>query len=102
MNQALPGDTIIVLPGAYTEEVVIAKDLTLKGGGRTTVIKSPPTLTPSAQESLNGKPVAAVVRITDGAHVRMSGFSVTGRYLAAPMSTALAWHTIRGDLSSNK
>lgn len=78
VNQALPGDTIIVLPGTYTEEVVIDKDLTLKGGGPTTVIKSPPTLTPSAQESLNGKPVAAVVRITDGAHARMSGFTVTG------------------------
>lgn len=79
VNEATPGDTIRVLPGTYTEQIVIAKDLTLKGAGLgTTVIKSPLTLTPFAQNLRNGKPTAAVVRITDRAHVRMSGFTVSG------------------------
>ena len=33
MNAATPGTTIIVRSGTYTEEIVIAKDLTLKGDG---------------------------------------------------------------------
>jgi hypothetical protein len=79
VNAAMPGATIKVRRGTYTEEIVIAKDLTIRGAGvDVTVIRAPLTLTPFAQHLVNGKPVAAVVRITDGAHVSLSGFTVTG------------------------
>ena len=79
VNAAKAGATIEVRPGTYTEQIVIAKDLTLKGaGGGKTIIKAPSTLTPFAQDILSSTPVAAIVGITDGANVRMSGFTVTG------------------------
>jgi parallel beta-helix repeat protein len=78
VDAAPPGATIKVRPGTYTEEIVIAKDLTLQGVNTgKTIIKAPPTLTPFARR-LNGEAVAAVVLITDAAHVRVSGFTVTG------------------------
>jgi parallel beta-helix repeat protein len=79
VDAAAPGDTIKVRRGTYTEEIVIGKDLTLKGDGvDETVIEAPATLTAFAQHLGNGKPVGAVVRITDGAHVSLSGLTVTG------------------------
>src|SRR5262249_38567807 len=33
VNAAAPGDTLMVRPGTYTEEVVIGKDLDLRGAG---------------------------------------------------------------------
>lgn len=78
VDAAAPGGTIKVRKGIYTEEVVIGKDLTLKGEGiDEATIKAPPTLTPFARR-LNGEAVAAVVLITDAARVRMTGFTVSG------------------------
>jgi parallel beta-helix repeat protein len=79
VNAAAPGTTIRVRRGTYTEQIVIAKDLTLKGEGMgKTIIKSPSTLTPFALNTLNNIPVATIVQITDGAHVRLSEVTVTG------------------------
>ena len=79
VNAATPGATIKVRRGTYTEQIVIAKDLTLKGDGMgKTIIKSPSTLTPFAENTLSGIPVATIVQITDGAHVRLSEVTVTG------------------------
>ncbi|WP_369265494.1 right-handed parallel beta-helix repeat-containing protein [Streptomyces sp. R35] len=80
VDAAASGDTILVRGGTYTEEVVVSgKDLHLKGVGKgSPVIKSPTTLTPFAQDVRHDVPVTSVVRIADGAHVHMSGFTVTG------------------------
>jgi parallel beta-helix repeat protein len=78
VDAALPGSTINVKSGTYTEEVVIAKDLNLRGAGAgATVIKSPAALTPYAVD-LQGRPFHAIVRIAHGAHVRISGLTVSG------------------------
>ncbi|MBP2055574.1 hypothetical protein J2Z21_008590 [Streptomyces griseochromogenes] len=80
VDAAASGDTILVQGGTYTEQVVVSgKDLKLKGvGNGSPVIKSPAQLTPFAQDVRHGVPVTSVVRIAHGAHVRMSGFTVTG------------------------
>jgi len=79
VDAAAPGDTITVRSGTYTEEVVIAKDLDLRGSGAgATIIRSPATLTPYAVNVRNGRPLTAIVRIGHGAHVRMSGLAVSG------------------------
>jgi parallel beta-helix repeat protein len=78
VNAAAPGDTITVRSGTYTEEVVISKDLTLRGAGAgATLIRSPATLTAFAVD-VRGNPLYAIVRVAHGAHVRMSGLTVSG------------------------
>jgi parallel beta-helix repeat protein len=79
VDAAAPGATIQVRAGTYIEEVVIAKTLTLTGAGISkTIIKSPSTLTLFADHLVTKLPVVAIVRITDSADVKMSGFTVTG------------------------
>ena len=78
VDAAAPGDTINVRSGTYTEELVIGKDLTLHGAGAgATLIRSPAALTPYAV-TLGGTPLSAIVRVAHGAHVRMSGLTVSG------------------------
>jgi parallel beta-helix repeat protein len=78
IDAAAPGDTINVRSGIYTEEVVIEKDLDLRGAGAdSTIIRSPATLTPFAFD-LGGTPFFAIVRVAHGAHARISGLTVRG------------------------
>jgi parallel beta-helix repeat protein len=78
VDAAAPGDTVNVKAGTYTEEIVISKDLNLRGAGvGATIIRSPATLTPYAAD-LRGQPFFAIVRVAHGAHVRISGLTVGG------------------------
>jgi hypothetical protein len=61
-----PGDTIIVCPGGYPEQVTVNKDLTLTGSSAT--IQAPGSLA----GDLN------IVDVTAGATVTMSDFTVAG------------------------
>jgi parallel beta-helix repeat protein len=89
VDAAPSGSTINVRRGVYREEVVIPKNLTLEGAGAgATIIKAPPTLT------LNGTPVPAIVRITDGGTVSMSGFTVTGPILCS-VELAAGIHVVK-------
>ncbi|MER6075893.1 right-handed parallel beta-helix repeat-containing protein [Streptomyces sp. NPDC001817] len=103
VNAAPSGSTIVVRGGIYTEQVVISgKNLTLEGVGGP-VIKSPRTLTSFAQDTRSNRPVTSVVRITNGAHVRMSGFSVTGPLPCGTTSAGVtALQDARLDLSDSR
>src|SRR5436309_5876492 len=79
VDAAVPGDTITVKGGIYTEEVVIGKDVNLRGAGiGATIIRSPATLTPYAVDVIRGIPFTAIVRVAHGAHVRISGLTISG------------------------
>jgi parallel beta-helix repeat protein len=79
VDAAAPGATIKIRHGTYPEQLVIAKDVTLRGAGSgKTVIEAPAALAAYAEDIFTATPVAAIVRITDGAHVQMSGLTVTG------------------------
>jgi len=79
VDAAALGATIEIRRGTYTEQLLIAKDVTLKGAGaRETIIEAPATLATYAVDIFTSIPVAAIVRITDGANVEMSGLTVTG------------------------
>jgi parallel beta-helix repeat protein len=79
IDAAPPGAIIKVRRGTYTEQIVIDKNVTLIGDDRDgTVIKAPSTLAPFAVNTFDNSPVAPIVRITDGASVKISGFTVSG------------------------
>lgn len=79
VDAAAPGDTVIVGKGTFTEEVVIDKDLTLRGAGvGATTITAPATLTSYGVHLTDGRALTAIVRVGRGAHVRMSGLTVSG------------------------
>ena len=79
VDVAAAGDTVTVGSGTYTGEVVINKDLDLRGAGvGATVIKSPATLTPYGVHLPDGRALTAIVRVGHGAQVRMSGVTVKG------------------------
>jgi parallel beta-helix repeat protein len=73
VNAANPGDTIRIRPGTYSEQVSIAKNLTITGAGaRRTTIHAPGVLTPGSL----GK--ASIVDVHGGATVRISELTVSG------------------------
>ncbi len=72
------GSTVAVQRGSYTEELVINKDLTLLGDATRSIVRSPASLTPFAVHLPDGRGLTAIVRVGGGAHVRMSGLTVTG------------------------
>ena len=87
VNAANPGDTVKVAAGTFREQVIIAKDLTLKGAGAgdntdsgsadndddVTTIKAPATLVPGP---FGGR--REIVTIMSGAKVTMSDLRVAG------------------------
>jgi hypothetical protein len=79
VDAAAAGDHIDVRAGTYREEVLIGKDLDIRGAGvGATSIKAPTTLTPYGVHLPDGRAVTAIVRIANGAHVRISSLTVTG------------------------
>src|SRR5262245_7671659 len=91
-----PGGTVTVLAGTYTEQLAIAKNVTLVGAGMdTTIIRAPATLDPSPL----GSP--AIVSIYDGARVLISGPHVRGPAAGACGSADVLRWGIRVDPGSN-
>ena len=79
VDAAAPGDRITVDAGTYPEEVVIEKDVDVRGTGvGATVIKAPARLTRYGVHLPDGRAVTAVVRVGQHAHVRISGLTVSG------------------------
>jgi hypothetical protein len=66
------GDTIVVCPGTYAEQVSVGKNLTLAGSGNA-IIQAPATLLEDANSKKKN-----VVEVKSGASVTMAGFTVAG------------------------
>lgn len=75
VNAAVNGDTINVAAGTYEEQVVVAKNVTLKGAGATSVIKAPNVIPVCFTTSYPHYPVVCV---KDGATATIDGFTVDG------------------------
>ena len=79
VDHAAPGDTVVVGPGTYVEELVVGHDVTIRGAGPgATVIKAPAAMSSYGVHLPDGRVLSAVVRVDLGARVRMSGLTVTG------------------------
>ncbi|MGB8644400.1 MAG: hypothetical protein WCF84_04135 [Anaerolineae bacterium] len=57
VDLATAGDTVLVLPGAYVEQVDIGKNLTLQGQGAASIIQSPAALATKFTTPSNKKPI---------------------------------------------
>ncbi|MEV7022437.1 right-handed parallel beta-helix repeat-containing protein [Kitasatospora sp. NPDC093558] len=93
VDAAASGDTVVVRAGTYTEQVVVSgKDVNLRGAGNgAAVIKAPATLTSyGVNQAQNNRPVSTLVRIAHGAHVRMTGFTVTGPVPCGPSGAGVS------------
>jgi Right handed beta helix region len=73
IDAADEGDVIKVLPGTYTEQLIINKSLTIIGpGSKSTIINAPTVLT-------NGTlGIPYIVEIINEAEVTMKGFTISG------------------------
>ena len=75
IDAANEGDVIKVLPGTYTEQITISKNLTLLGSGaKSTIIEAPPL--EELEPNVIGLPY--IVEVNDGAEVTMKGFTIKG------------------------
>ena len=75
INAASSSNMIKVLPGIYTEQLTIGKNLILVGSGaKSTIIKAPAGVQPS--EILEGK--ANIIELSNNAKVTMKGFTIAG------------------------
>ncbi len=73
---AADGDTIRVLDGTFTEQVMVDKSVSLVGNGAAnTIIQSPPTLSPCFTTSYTAYPI---VCITNTAGAQLDGFTIDG------------------------
>jgi len=79
VDHAAPGDTVVVAPGTYVEEIVIDHDVTIRGSGvGTTVVRAPESLTSYGVHLPDGRELTAVVRVGNGAHASISDLTVSG------------------------
>jgi parallel beta-helix repeat protein len=100
VNAAPAGATIHIAPGTYTEQLIVNKDLDLLGAGAAaTTIKSPSTLTPFAVNTLTNSPITAIVRVGHGAHVHISGLTVSGPIPCDPIAGVAVVQAATLDLS---
>jgi hypothetical protein len=67
------GDTIQITPATYTEQITIAKSLTMMGTGPGAIIQAPSTLTTDPVSGLN-----ALLEIENSATVNMSDLTIQG------------------------
>ena len=75
INAANEGDIIKVLPGTYTEQLTISKNITIIGSGaESTIIEAPPL--EELEPNVIGLPY--IVEVNNGAEVTIKGFTIKG------------------------
>lgn len=107
INAASSGDTINVTAGAYKEQLVINKSLTLQGAGAgTTIIEAPDTMTATSW-SHRGAAFKTLIEVNGtSAHnitVNISGFTIDGlnKSSSNPRYTGIVYHNADGTISNN-
>ena len=84
VSSAASGATVIVCPGTYHEQVTIGTSLTVKAAGTVTI--QPTTAAQSATDENSGTPIDAVVTVTPGDTVNLSGLTVDGSQIEAAVN----------------
>ena len=88
MSAAGPGDTILVCPGTYHEQVVVTVDgLTIKGSGIGQTIVQPLVAGETSTGVINPFPVAAILLVSDATGVTVEDLTIDGALGAARRSS---------------
>jgi|GEM_PF-3473310 hypothetical protein len=79
VNSALAGDTILICPGTFDEQVAITKsDITIQGSGTALTVLQPHTVSVNSAGVLDPFPIAAILLITGATNVNVKGLTVDG------------------------
>lgn len=82
VNASSTGDTILVCPGVYPEQVTITKSLTIRGvaaGNENLVLIRPGALTAANSTSFSsGNPIAAIVLVKEAKGVTLTNLTIDG------------------------
>src|SRR5712692_3861159 len=78
VTAASAGDTVLVCPGRYDEQVVITKALTLQAADSTAPLIAPTTVSANTTNLATGAPIAAIVLVDRTGPVIINGFAVDG------------------------
>ena len=76
------GDTILVCPGVYEEQLkIVSKDLTIRGvtsGDLNQVLIKPGGVVANSTNAFSGEPLAAVIAVEDSANVILRNLTIDG------------------------
>lgn len=76
------GDTILVCPGVYEEQLkIVSKDLTIRGvtsGDLNQVLIKPDGVVANSTNAFSGQPLAAVIAVEDSANVVLRNLTIDG------------------------
>lgn len=79
VNSASPGDTILVCPGTFDEQVTVAKsDITIQGSGTASTVLRPHTISVNSAGVLDPFPIEAILLISDATNVNVKKLTVDG------------------------
>jgi len=82
INLSGSGDTILVCPGLYAEQLkIVAKSLTIRGvtsGVLNQVLIRPAGVVANSTNAFSGAPIAAVIAVEDSSHVTLRNLTVDG------------------------
>jgi parallel beta-helix repeat protein len=95
VNGAASGDTILLNPGTYTQQVTINKSLTLQGNGAGAIIQSPTALT---NDSFG---LSVLVEVNSGATVNINNMTVEGPGAPASPNNTLVGIGVFGGATAN-
>lgn len=86
IDAADPGDTVVVAPGNYPEQIVITEPLTLEGDPNGGTVIRPDTVVANSTNLFSGAPIASIVLVDGTGGVTLENLTIDGEAAGAQLS----------------